>query len=254
MVVVVVASVRMKTLLPHPISKAGSLGTRRTDAFDEPLFLVIRQFRGFHESSLCLPSAGRPAAPISGSAQGVRSACLTFKKEMIMLHTRSLIGWVLWIVCFILVLLAGASYAVADENGCQYCGMKKAMFAHSWVTVEREDGSSTGVCSVHCAAIDMALKIDNPAKKILVGDYNTKKPIDAETAYWVVGGNKMGVMTKRAKWAFESKAAADAFVQENGGQPAAFEQVMKAAFEDMYEDILMIQKKRKMMRMKKEGS
>jgi hypothetical protein len=37
----------------------------------------------------------------------------------------------------------------------------------------------------------------------------------------------------------------------HGGRPATFGEVMKAAFEDMYEDTLMIQKKRRMMKMKK---
>ena len=84
-----------------------------------------------------------------------------------------------------------------------------------------------------------------------MGDYNSKKPIEADTAFWVIGGNKMGVMTARAKWAFDSKDAADNFIKQNGGKPATFEDVMKATFEDMYEDTLMIQKKRKMKKMKK---
>jgi len=148
-------------------------------------------------------------------------------------------------------VIASGNFVFADENSCAYCGMKKAMFGHSWVTVTHEDGSTVGVCSVHCAAIDMALNIDKPAKNITVGDYNSKKPIEADTAYWVIGGNKMGVMTARAKWAFDSKDAADNFIKQNGGKPATFEDVMKATFEDMYEDTLMIQKKRKMMKMKK---
>ena len=149
------------------------------------------------------------------------------------------------------IVMAGGNFVFADENSCAYCGMKKAMFGHSWVTITHEDGSAVGVCSVHCAAVDMALNIDKPAKNITVGDYNSKKQIEADTAYWVIGGNKMGVMTSRAKWAFDSKAAADNFIKQNGGRPATFEEVMKATFEDMYEDTLMIQKKRKMMKMKK---
>jgi len=148
------------------------------------------------------------------------------------------------------VAFVSATFVLADENSCAYCGMKKAMFGHSWVTVTHEDGSVVGVCSVHCAAIDMALNIDKPAKKITVGDFNSKKQIDADTAYWVIGGNKMGVMTARAKWAFDSKESADSFIKQHGGRPATFEEVMKATFEDMYEDTLMIQKKRKMMKIK----
>ena len=156
----------------------------------------------------------------------------------------------LFIVILSLLALTLGSVAVvgAAEDGCHYCGMKKAMFAHSWMEIEREDGSTVGVCSVHCAAVDMALNIDKPAKKMTVGDYNSKEQIDAEKAYWVIGGKKMGVMTSRAKWAFESKGAAEKFIDKNGGQSATFDDVMKATFEDMYEDTLMIQKKRRMMR------
>ena len=169
-----------------------------------------------------------------------------------MQHKRSMI-WKGFMIFFVTaVVVASGNFVNADESACHFCGMKKAMFGHSWVTVEREDGSVVGVCSVHCAAIDMALNIDKPAKNITVGDYNSKKQIEADTAYWVIGGNKMGVMTTRAKWAFESKESADDFIKQNGGRPATFEGVMKATFEDMYEDTLMIQKKRKMMRMKKQ--
>ncbi len=146
-----------------------------------------------------------------------------------------------------LTLVSGAVIAAAEE-GCHYCGMKKAMFGHSWMDIEREDGSKVGVCSIHCAAVDMALNIDKPAKSITVGDYYSKKQIDAESAYWIIGGDKMGVMTSRAKWAFETKQTADDFIEKNRGRPTTFKEVMKATFEDMYEDTLMIQKKRKMMR------
>ena len=129
--------------------------------------------------------------------------------------------------------------------------MQKSKFEHSWMVLEHEDGSKAGICSIHCAVINMALNIDQPVTKATVGDYNTKKQIDADKAYWVIGGNKMGVMTTRAKWAFETKDAADKFIAESGGRPATYEEVFKAAFEDMYEDTLMIQKKRKMMKMHK---
>lgn len=148
-----------------------------------------------------------------------------------------------------LVIFSGVG--IADDHECIHCGMMKAKFGHSWVIIEHEDGTIEGVCSVHCAAVDMALHIDKPVKKITVGDYNSKKQIDADRAFWVIGGDKMGVMTARAKWAFETKEAADNFMKTHGGRPATFEEVMKASFEDMYEDVLMIQKKRKMMKMKK---
>jgi hypothetical protein len=145
-----------------------------------------------------------------------------------------------------------ASGALAQEPGasCPHCGMEKAKFGHSWMEIDYDDGSKNGFCSLHCAAIDMALHIDKVPVKITVGDYETRERIDAERAFWVIGGDKMGVMTTRAKWAFRSKAKADAFIAARGGEPATYERAVKAAFEDMYEDIRMIQKKRKRMRMR----
>jgi len=147
-------------------------------------------------------------------------------------------------------LLILTNTAFSKDESCIHCGMERAKFGYSWVIIEHDDGSIEGVCSVHCAAVDMALHIDKPVKKMTVGDYNTQKQIDVDTAYWVIGGDIMGVMTARAKWAFETKEAADNFIKMHGGRPATFNEVMKASFEDMYEDTLMIQNKRRMMKMK----
>ncbi len=47
----------------------------------------------------------------------------------------------------------------------------------------------------------------------------------------------------------ETREAAEKFIKEHGGQPAVFKDVIKAAFEDMYNDTIMIRKKRKLMKM-----
>ena len=137
---------------------------------------------------------------------------------------------------------------VAKQASCKYCGMDRKTFAHSRMLVTYEDGSSMGTCSLHCTAVELAINIDKTPKSIEVGDFKTKKLIDAEKASWVIGGSKPGVMTKRAKWAFESKADADAFIKENGGKPASFDEAIKASYEDMYADTKMIREKRKMMK------
>ncbi|MCK8600923.1 nitrous oxide reductase accessory protein NosL [Desulfoferrobacter suflitae] len=149
------------------------------------------------------------------------------------------------------LLLCGNLFA-ADQS-CMYCGMERASYEHSWVIIEHEDGSVEGFCSVHCAAIDMALHTDKPVKRVTVGDYNTKQQIDAEKAYWVIGGDVPGVMTARAKWAFADKDAADSFISQHGGKTANFDEVMKASFDDMYNDTLMIQKRQREMKTKQEG-
>jgi copper chaperone NosL len=145
------------------------------------------------------------------------------------------------------VALLGASAGdIQQSPSCKYCGMDREKFSHSRMLIEYEDGTSMGTCSIHCAAVELGLSIDKTPKSILVGDYGTKKLIDAEKAVWVIGGNKPGVMTKRAKWAFENKADAEAFIKENTGILASFDEVIKSSYEDMYQDTKMIREKRKM--------
>ena len=147
--------------------------------------------------------------------------------------------------------LAIAQEDISKHPSCPYCGMDRQKFAHSRIYVEYDDGSTLGTCSIHCAAVDMAVHIDKAPMKIGVGDYNKKKLIDAEAAIWVIGGNKPGVMTGRAKWAFGTKESAEAYVKASGGKIAGFEEAMEATYEDMYKDTKMIRERRKMKRMKK---
>jgi copper chaperone NosL len=155
--------------------------------------------------------------------------------------------------CFCLFLALTTVLFAQDDlklhPACKYCGMDREKFAHSRFFIGYEDGSSQGTCSIHCAAIEFALQIDKTPKTMQVGDYSGKMLVDAEKAFWVLGGNKPGVMTKRAKWAFGKKEDAEKFMKENGGTMISFEQAFKASFEDMYADTKMIQERRKMRRM-----
>ncbi|MGZ3515047.1 MAG: nitrous oxide reductase accessory protein NosL [Thermodesulfobacteriota bacterium] len=159
------------------------------------------------------------------------------------------------ILALIFVLLIGTFiFAQAQEDiqkhpSCKYCGMDRKQFVHTRILIEYDDASTVGTCSIHCAAIDLALNIDKTPKAVRVGDYNSKALINAENAFWVIGGNKMGVMTKKAKWAFDKKEDAEKFIKENGGENATFDFAMKTAYEDMYADTKMIRERRKMKKM-----
>jgi hypothetical protein len=126
--------------------------------------------------------------------------------------------------------------------------MDRQKFDSSRMLIEYEDGTSIGVCSLHCAAVELATNIDKTPKAIMVADFGAKGLIDAEKAFWILGGSKPGVMSKRGKWAFEKKENAEAFIKSNGGTLASFDDVIKAAYNDMYEDTKMIREKRKMMK------
>jgi len=155
-----------------------------------------------------------------------------------------------------LLFIAGVAFGHEDcqtQPKCKYCGMDREKFDFSRMLVEYDDGTMLGTCSIHCLAVDLALNIDKTPRSIQVGDYNTKTLIDAEKAFWVVGGNKPGVMTKQAKWAFEKKEDAEKYIQENGGSLASFDDAMKATYEGMYADTKMIREKRKAMKMQGAG-
>ena len=161
----------------------------------------------------------------------------------------------IWSAALVVAIFFVGIYAFAQQDvdrhaSCKYCGMDRKMFAHSRMLLVYDDGSELGTCSLHCVAVDLALNIDKMPKTIQVADFNTKNLIDAEKAVWVIGGDKPGVMSKRAKWAFEKKADAEAFIQANKGTLADFEAAIKASYEDMYADTKMIREKRKAKHMK----
>ena len=139
---------------------------------------------------------------------------------------------------------------IKEIPSCKYCGMNRETFSHSRMLIDYSDNTKEGLCSLHCASVDLALNLDKAPKTIQVGDYGTKALINAETSFWVIGGSKPGVMTKRAKWAFEARPAAEAFAKENGGALAGFDEALKATFEDLYDDVKMIRDKRAAMRKK----
>ncbi len=158
----------------------------------------------------------------------------------------------IWLSVLALGLLHGRFFAAQEDiqahPACQYCGMDRQMFAHSRMFIEYEDGPSVGVCSIRCAAVAVVSNIDKVPKSIRVGDFNSKELIDAEKAFWVIGGSKPGVMTQRAKWAFRNQKDAENFRADYGGDLADFDQAMKAAFEDIYSGLKrMWEKRRKMM-------
>lgn len=158
------------------------------------------------------------------------------------------------VVMVVCIMLGGVAYSLAEDDihlhkACGHCGMDRGAFNFSRMLIEYDDGTVAATCSIHCAAINLANNIDKTPKAIKVADFNGKQLIDAESAFWVIGGKKPGVMSKRGKWAFEKRTDAEAFVKTNQGKLASFEEAMKAAYDDMYSDTNMIREKRKMKRM-----
>jgi nitrous oxide reductase accessory protein NosL len=132
---------------------------------------------------------------------------------------------------------------------CPECGMTLPMFykTNHAATV---DGKVKQYCSIHCVVEDM--KKGSKLTDIKVVDTNSLKFIDAAKAFYVVGSSKKGTMTAVSKYAFASKADADAFVKANGGKVVDFKGALEAAKGDFAKDSKMIAKKQAMMAKKGE--
>ncbi len=70
------------------------------------------------------------------------------------------------VVMMVIVLFVGALTVFAEGDdvkqfpSCKHCGMDREKFGHSRMLIEYEDGSAVGTCSIHCAAVELALTID----------------------------------------------------------------------------------------------
>ena len=80
-----------------------------------------------------------------------------------------------------------------------------------------------------------AVLVGTEVKSIQAGDYTTSKLIDAKTAVWVINPKERGVMSAVATWAFAGKTEADAYIKQNGGKLATWDEAQAAACEEQAE-------------------
>ncbi len=124
---------------------------------------------------------------------------------------------------------AFAQEDVEDYRSCAYCGMDRKAYGFSRMLIQYDDGTMAGVCSLHCAVAVIDANRDHTVKTLLVADRDSRALIDAEKAIWVMGGKKRGVMTQLPKWAFQSKADTEAFIETNGGKIVSWSEAVAAA-------------------------
>lgn len=165
----------------------------------------------------------------------------------------------LGVTLLILSVLSTAWGETSEKNStglpkyCPYCGMSKQMSVDTWMMIDYAGGRHVEVCSIFCGAIELALHNNFTLQQITVADAGTKRQIDAEMAYWVIGGSKKAAMIATPKWAFEDRASAENFIRRYGGRPATFDDVIENTFEEMYLDIRTIQKLRRLEETRKKS-
>jgi copper chaperone NosL len=144
---------------------------------------------------------------------------------------------------FVVVILAVILFSAArtivcaqddinDHRSCANCSMDRKAFGFSRMLIQYEDGSALGVCSLHCAVVELDANPGRKVKALLVADRETRSLINADQANWVMGGGKRGVMSQQPKWAFKSKDKAEAFIKANGGKLVTWAEALAAAREE----------------------
>ena len=135
--------------------------------------------------------------------------------------------------------------------------MDRTQYHHRRHLVQYQDDLVDGTCSLHCAALSLALNLDRGPKAIYAADFGAKadpKPlINVDQATYLIGSKVPGVMTGQSKLAFATQAAAEAARAEHGGELGQFDAALKAAYLSMAGDTTMIRKKRAEMKQKAAG-
>lgn len=143
---------------------------------------------------------------------------------------KSLFFILMSILCTVAIALAADK--MEGPKSCEQCGMSRVAFAQGRMMIVYADGTTAGTCSLNCAAVEMKDNKGKKVKSLKVADYVTKKLIDANTASWVIGGSKEGIMTSIPKWAFARKSEAGIFVKENGGRITDFNEALNLALRE----------------------
>jgi copper chaperone NosL len=155
---------------------------------------------------------------------------LILKKESQMIGGRhSGIAMFLTLAAISITTVLYAQADVEEHRRCFHCGMDRKAYGFSRMLLHFDDGTVIGVCSLHCAVAELEANGARKVKRIEVADRDTRDLIDAKKACWVIGGDKPGVMTETAKWAFAEKKRAEKFVKKHGGSVSSFKEAFDAA-------------------------
>ena len=118
------------------------------------------------------------------------------------------------------------------KDSCSRCGMDLVMF-YKTSHIATLDNKKHQYCSMHCLAehLKESKKIKNPK----VVDIKSLKFIDVSDAYYVVGSEKRGTMSRISKYAFSNLDDAKEFQDEYGGDIVNFYKALDVARDDFKE-------------------
>ena len=116
-----------------------------------------------------------------------------------------------------------------DARHCANCGMDLVKW-YKTSHAAKVNSKIKQYCSLHCLAEDI-IHNKHP-KNMKVVDTKSLKFIDAKKAYYVVGSNVRGTMSKVSKYAFKNKIDAQNFQKKHGGEIMTFKEALEVAKKD----------------------
>jgi len=116
-----------------------------------------------------------------------------------------------------------------NKRYCSRCGMDLVKYYKTNHSATHND-IPYQYCSIHCFEDHLGdgVTLKNPQAV----DLKSLKFIDATKAYYVVGSQKRGTMSKISKYAFANEEDAKAFQSEFGGKIMDFYKALEIAKED----------------------
>lgn len=142
---------------------------------------------------------------------------------------------------------------------CRYCGMMRGQFAATRHLIHYEDDAVDATCSLHCAAIGLALNMDKGPKAIWAGDAGAatdpKPLVLVDKAHYVVDPSRPGTMTRVSNAAYADPAKAEAAAKAEasakaGAEVVNFDTALRRAYAVMADDTIMLRTRRGEMRRK----
>ncbi len=134
----------------------------------------------------------------------------------------------------------------SEKLWCPVCGMNLKMFYKTSHALKLSGGKNKQYCSIRCMVEDYE-GLKDIVTALLVVDVTSEKLIDARMAYYVLGSEAPGTMTKISKYAFADKEDAKKFQEKMGGNIVSFTEAVAAATKSMEKDVAMTDMKRAKM-------
>ena len=134
-------------------------------------------------------------------------------------------------IMVLLVVLPACLVGGNEREDCHVCGMWIDMYMKTRHVAVRKDGTRFTFCSIACTAKYLVEHGDG-IERILAADYLSAELIDARTAFYLSGSDVFGVMTYTSRLAFSSKAKAEGFQKEHGGNIIDFEKALAELKDD----------------------